>query len=494
MICSTAGRRTGRAQVLRAVRVGLAAACATAAPQEPRHGSAASARRRSERARAGEVGLPALPLVGPPVAERRLVSVLFADLVGFTTLAEGRDAEDTRELLTPLLRSARDVDRPLRRHRREVHRRRGDGRVGRADRPRGRRRAGRAGRARAGRRGADAGPGHPGPRRRPDRRGRRHARRHEPGHGRRRPRQHRDPTPVRRAAPGTVLVGEATQRAAAKAIAFEAAGEQTLKGKASPVPAWRALRVVAEVAAGTAPRRSRRRSSAATTSCACSRTCSTPRAARDAPGSCRVIGPAASARPGSPGSSSSTSTGWSRRVWWHDGRSPAYGEGITLLGARRDGPRAAPACSRRTTRRRPAAKVAETLGEHVPDPDERRWIEPALLALLGIESRRRLGAAVRCLADVLRAARRHGARSSWSSRTSTSPTRACSTSSTTCSSGRGAVPIYVVTLSRPELLERRPDWGAGKRNFTSLLPRAAARAGDARAARRPRAGPAGAGG
>ncbi len=30
------------------------------------------------------------------------------------------------------------------------------------------------------------------------------------------------------------------------------------------------------------------------------------------------------------------------------------------------------------------------------------------------------------------------------------------------------VPIYVVTLSRPELLEKRPNWGAGKRNFTSL--------------------------
>ncbi len=29
------------------------------------------------------------------------------------------------------------------------------------------------------------------------------------------------------------------------------------------------------------------------------------------------------------------------------------------------------------------AKVAETLAEHVPDPEERRWIEPALLALLG---------------------------------------------------------------------------------------------------------------
>ena len=30
------------------------------------------------------------------------------------------------------------------------------------------------------------------------------------------------------------------------------------------------------------------------------------------------------------------------------------------------------------------------------------------------------------------------------------------------------VPIYVVALARPELLDTRPDWGAGKRNFTSL--------------------------
>src|SRR5207247_7406836 len=35
-----------------------------------------------------------------PAAERRLVSVLFADLVGFTTLSESRDAEEVRELLS----------------------------------------------------------------------------------------------------------------------------------------------------------------------------------------------------------------------------------------------------------------------------------------------------------------------------------------------------------------------------------------------------------
>jgi len=29
-------------------------------------------------------------------------------------------------------------------------------------------------------------------------------------------------------------------------------------------------------------------------------------------------------------------------------------------------------------------------------------------------------------------------------------------------------PLYVITLARPELVERRPTWGAGQRNFTSI--------------------------
>jgi class 3 adenylate cyclase len=36
----------------------------------------------------------------PAIAERRLVTILFADLVGFTTLSESRDPEDVRDLLT----------------------------------------------------------------------------------------------------------------------------------------------------------------------------------------------------------------------------------------------------------------------------------------------------------------------------------------------------------------------------------------------------------
>src|SRR5262249_3539390 len=42
-------------------------------------------------------------------AERRLVSVLFADLVGYTSLSEGRDFEDVRELQTRYFDTARTV-------------------------------------------------------------------------------------------------------------------------------------------------------------------------------------------------------------------------------------------------------------------------------------------------------------------------------------------------------------------------------------------------
>ena len=42
-------------------------------------------------------------------SERKLVSVLFADLVGFTTFAEGRDAEEVRDTLSRYFEVARDV-------------------------------------------------------------------------------------------------------------------------------------------------------------------------------------------------------------------------------------------------------------------------------------------------------------------------------------------------------------------------------------------------
>src|SRR4051812_6945064 len=51
----------------------------------------------------------ALPAPSAPVAERRVTSVLFGDLVGFTALSESRDAEDVRELLSRYFATARTV-------------------------------------------------------------------------------------------------------------------------------------------------------------------------------------------------------------------------------------------------------------------------------------------------------------------------------------------------------------------------------------------------
>src|SRR5437763_1620315 len=52
---------------------------------------------------------PSAPGPARPVAERRVTSVLFGDLVGFTPLSESRDAEDVRELLSRYFAVARTV-------------------------------------------------------------------------------------------------------------------------------------------------------------------------------------------------------------------------------------------------------------------------------------------------------------------------------------------------------------------------------------------------
>src|SRR4051794_32708201 len=51
------------------------------------------------------------PAAAAPVAERRVCSVLFCDLVGFTPLSEARDPEEVRELLSAYFDAASTVIR-----------------------------------------------------------------------------------------------------------------------------------------------------------------------------------------------------------------------------------------------------------------------------------------------------------------------------------------------------------------------------------------------
>ncbi len=401
------------------------------------------------------------------VAELRLVSILFADLVGFTTLAEGRDAEDTRDLLSRYFDLSREV---IGRYGGTVEKFIGDAVMAVWGAPVAREddaeRAVRAGldlvdavrtlgpgiSARAGvltgeaavtigatNQGMVAGD--------------------------------LVNTASRLqsvAAPGSVLVGEATERAASRAIVFEPAGEQTLKGKSVPVPAWRALRVVAE-------RGGRGRSDAleapfvgradelrllkdlfhATTRERRARLVS-------------VIGPAGIGKSRLAWEFNKYLDGLIETVWYHDGRSPAYGEGISFwaLGEmvrRRAG--LLETDDEPTTR----TKIAASVARHVADPAERRWVEPALLALLGID-------AGSVASDELFAAWR----TFFERMAASDPVVMVFEDFHYADTGlidfvdhllewSRALPIYVVTLSRPELLERRPDWGAGKRSFTSIF-------------------------
>ena len=435
-------------------------------PARPR---AASPRRIRPRRR-----LPARPRrpPSPSAASSRSSSPTSS---GFTTLAEDRDAEEVRELLSRYFDLARGI---VERYGGTVEKFIGDAvmavwgtptsheddaeRAVRAalelvDAVRG---LGPSVQARAGR---------------PDRRGGRHDRRRRRGHGRRRPGQHRQPAPVRRPAGRRARRRGDDARGLAAPSSSSRPASSCSRARPRPVPAWRALRVVAE-------RGGRGRSDAleapfvgrddelrllkdlfhATARERRVRLVSVIGPGRHRQEPPRVGVPQVHRRP-------------RRDGLLAPGPLPVVRQRDHVLGARArwsaSGRGLAETDDEATTRER----IAETAARWVPD-EQRAPLDRG--GAPGPPRRRRAGArrpgaALRGLADVLRADRRRRTRSSWSSRTSSGPTAGLLDFIDHLLEWSRGVPIYVVTLARPELLETRPDWGAGKRNFTSLAPRAA---------------------
>src|SRR3954462_8248014 len=182
--------------------------------------------------------------VEAPVSERRLVSVLFADLVSFTALSESRDAEEVRELLSRYFDTCR---RLVERYGGTVEKFIGDAVMAVWGTPVANEddaeRAVRAAldlvaavpdldSALAARAGVLTG----------------EAAVTLGAEGQGMVAGDLVNTAARvqsEAEPGTVLVGEATKRATEAAIAYEDAGTHDLKGKAEPMQLFRALRVIA---------------------------------------------------------------------------------------------------------------------------------------------------------------------------------------------------------------------------------------------------------
>jgi class 3 adenylate cyclase/tetratricopeptide (TPR) repeat protein len=412
------------------------------------------------------------PAAATPVAERRLVSVLFADLVGFTAASEARDAEETRELLSRYFDTCR---RLIALYGGTVEKFIGDAVMAVWGTPTATEddaeRAVRAAldlvaavtalgdetgvsglRARAavltGEAAVTIG---------------------AEGEGMVAGDIVNTASRIQGIAePGQVLVGEATRRATEAAIVYEEAGLHELKGKGGLIPTWRALRVVSGTR-GTLK----------------SQGLEAPFVGRDR--ELRLIkdlfhDSESGRRAHLVSVTGIAGIGKSRLAWefykyfdgiaqltyWHRGRCLSYGEGVTYWALAdmvrmraRIGEEEEPASAR--------AKLQEIVAETFSDEADRRFVEPRLAHLLGLEEgigyeRDDLFAAWRLFFERL---------------TETYPVVMAFEDMQWADdslldfieylldSSRNS-PILVVTLARPELHERRPTWGAARRNFTSL--------------------------
>ena len=270
------------------------------------------------------------------------------------------------------------------------------------------------------------------------------------------------------AEPGCVLVGEATMRAAGQAIAFVALNALTLKGKEEPVPVWLAQHVVAQ-------RRGIGRSERA----------EPPFVGREE--ELRLLKESlhATAREkrlrlvsvtGLAGIGKSRLAweflkyidGLAATVYWQQGRSPSYGEGISFW-ALGEMVRMRAGITEGEDPAQARSKLTDSVAEFVTEAEERRRVDHALAHLLGLADappgdREELFSAWRTFFERI---------------ADQGPTVLVFEDLQWADPGlidfiesivewSRTRPLFVLTLSRPELLQRRPTWGAGQRSFTAL--------------------------
>jgi class 3 adenylate cyclase/predicted ATPase len=408
-------------------------------------------------------GPPTAASSAGPALERRLVSVLFADLVGFTTMSENRDPEDVRALLSLYFARCRAI---IERHGGMVQKFIGDAvmavwgtpvakeddaeRAVRAalaltaaitalaeevDMPELRVRAG----VLTGTAAVDTATVHEGI-------------------------VHGDTVNTASrlqsiAAPGTVLVDEVTRRTTEAAIAYEDFGTHKVKGREKPVSTWTALRVVAGMGG----------------------------ARREAGLEAHLVGRAqelqeiidageCSAREGKSAHITvigNAGMGKSRLMWeyfkyvdgieaerwWHQGRCPSYGEGLAYW-AFAEMVRARAGIGEDEDPISARAKLRASVEHFVSDERERGLVLPRLAHLLGLEQR-----SVSEPADLF-----SGWRLFLERMASTDPVVLVFEDLQWATGGlldfidyllewSAELPIFILCLARPELESARPDWG-----------------------------------
>ncbi|HEU5215411.1 MAG TPA: adenylate/guanylate cyclase domain-containing protein [Gaiellaceae bacterium] len=270
------------------------------------------------------------------------------------------------------------------------------------------------------------------------------------------------------AAPGTVLVGDATRRATAAAIAYEPTGEHELKGKAEPVSLFRALRITSF--------RGGARVSSELEPPFVGRARELRLVKEHFHGSAEerkahlvsVVGIAGIGKSRLAWEFEKYLDGVADEVLWHRGRCLAYGDGVAYW-ALAEMVRMRALIAEEDTPEEALAKLRAMLEERVADASERTWLEPRLAHLLGLAEhatgdRQDLFSAWRLFFE--RLAER-------------SPVLLVFEDLQWADSAlldfvehllewSHAHPLFVLALARPELAERRSDFGASGRNATTL--------------------------
>jgi tetratricopeptide (TPR) repeat protein len=154
-------------------------------------------------------------------------------------------------------------------------------------------------------------------------------------------------------------------------------------------------------------------------------------------------------------------------IYWHEGRSPAYGEGVTFW-AISEMIKGRSGIAEGDDDATVARRLDETLNTYVADEGDRAWMRPRLAAVLGEGEapgdRSELDSAVRAFFEAVAAQGTtvlvfedlHWADAAlidfveeltdwWRDR-----------------------PILIITMARPDLLERKPSWGAGRQGVISI--------------------------
>jgi class 3 adenylate cyclase/tetratricopeptide (TPR) repeat protein len=419
-----------------------------------------------------EPAVAAAPAPEAPVAERRLVSVLFADLVGFTTLSEARDAEEVRQILSRYFDTCR---RLISLYGGTVEKFIGDAVMAVWGTPTATEddaeRAVRAALdlvAAVSALGDEVGA--------PELRARAGVLTGEAavtigaeGEGMVAGDLVNTASRIQSiAAPGTAYVGDSTRRATEQTVAYEDAGSHELQGKSGLFPLWRALRVVSGARGALK-----------------SQGLEAPFVGRDR--ELRLVKELfhGSADDGTAHLVSITGIagiGKSRLAWefykyfdglpqttyWHRGRCLSYGEGVTYW-ALADMVRMRCRIAEDEQGDSGLEKLRAVLVEHIVDEEERRFVEPRVAHLLGLEDgprfeREDLFSAWRVFFERL---------------AEVNPVLMVFEDMQWADDSlldfidhllewSRSFPILICTLARPELHDRRPTWGAGRRNFTSL--------------------------